>query len=369
MISSIDLGPNMKQLISYIAPGAPATRRPETAELPFLRPEIGFTPRWYAKSLGIDFGEKWHIDPSYRRQTRIEMRLELDKRFPGTHIGRNGENTSDILTGTYGASAIAAIYGVPIRYDREQWPSSEHHYFSEEEVDNLTPPDLDQNPFFQALMDQVDWIGENEGKINGFMNWQGVLNNAQRLRGQDIFMDMFLAPERTIHLLDCVCTTMIDAAKRVHQKQLAFGASLPFFTVSNCLVNMVDPELYEEFLLPFDQKIAASFDTIAIHNCAWSATPYLDHYARVPGVAYIDMGKDSDLPRARELFPETRRAIMYTPMELANKPINEIRGDLERIAFEYGPCDIVAADIEDGTPDSKAMDFIELCSIISKEHQ
>ncbi len=162
---------------------------------------------------------------------------------------------------------------------------------------------------------------------------------------------------------------MIDAAKRVHQKQLAFGASLPFFTVSNCLVNMVDPELYEEFLLPFDQKIAASFDTIAIHNCAWSATPYLDHYARVPGVAYIDMGKDSDLPRARKLFSETRRAIMYTPMELANKPINEIRGDLERIAFEYGPCDIVAADIEDGTPDSKAMDFIELCSIISKEHQ
>ena len=60
----------MKQLISYIAPGAPATRRPETAELPFLRPEIGFTPRWYAKSLGIDFGEKWHIDPSYRRPTR-----------------------------------------------------------------------------------------------------------------------------------------------------------------------------------------------------------------------------------------------------------------------------------------------------------
>ena len=50
MISPIDLGPNMKQLISYIAPGAPATRRPETAELPFLRPEIGFTPRWYAKS-------------------------------------------------------------------------------------------------------------------------------------------------------------------------------------------------------------------------------------------------------------------------------------------------------------------------------
>jgi hypothetical protein len=36
-------------------------------------------------------------------------------------------------------------------------------------------------------MDQIDRIGEEEGQIYGFMNWQGVLNNAQRLRGQEIW--------------------------------------------------------------------------------------------------------------------------------------------------------------------------------------
>jgi len=358
-----------QQLISYIAPGAPATRRPAAGKLQFLRPEIGFTPKWYTKSLGIDFGERWHTDVEYRQQTRHAMREELDKRFPGRSIGQNGGEGPDLLTGTYGASAIAAIYGVPIRYDKEQWPASEHHILSDDEMDNLTPPDLDQNPFFQTLMDQIDLIGTKEGKINGFMNWQGVLNNAQRLRGQDIFMDMFIAPERAIHLFDCVCSTMINAAKRLHQKQLAFGNYLPFFTVSNCLVNMVDPDLYEEFLLPFDQKIASAFGGIGIHNCAWSATPYLDHYARIPGVAYIDMGKDSNLSKARELFPETRRSIMYTPMELAAKTLDEIRHDLERIANEYGPCDIVAADIESGTPDSKVMDFMDICDNISNEYQ
>ena len=357
-----------QQLISYIAPGAPATRRPASGELPFLRPEIGFTPKWYSKSLGIDFGERWHTDVEYRRQTRIKMREELDKRFPGTPIGSNGENTTDILTGLYGASSVAAIYGVPIRYDSEQWPTSEHHYFSDEEVDKLTPPDLEQNPFFKTLMEQVDRIGEEEGQIYGFMNWQGVLNNAQRLRGQDIFMDMFMARERTMHLLDCVCSTMIDATKRLHQKQQKYRDIVPFFTVSNCLVNMVDPDLYEEFLLPFDIKIAEAFDGIGIHNCAWSATPYLDKYAKIPGIAYLDMGKDSDLIKARDLFPETRRSIMYTPMELAGKPVDQISEDLKRIALEYGPCDIVAADIEYGTPDGKVMDFIEICNSISKDH-
>jgi hypothetical protein len=121
--------------------------------------------------------------------------------------------------------------------------------------------------------------------------------------------------------------------------------------------------------LPYDIKIAEAFDGIGIHNCAWSASPYLDHYAKIPGVAYLDMGKDSDLLKARNLFPETRRSIMYTPMELANKPVDQIREDLQRIALEYGPCDIVTADIEDGTQDSKVMEFIKICDIITKERQ
>jgi len=358
-----------QQLISYIAPGAPATRRPASGYLPFLRPEIGFTPKWYRTALGIDFGGKWHTDPNYRRQTRIEMYQELNKRFPDSLIGSMNDNAIDILTGTYGASAIAAIYGIPIRYDKEQWPTSEHQYLTDDELENLIPPDLDQNVFFLSLMEQVDWIGEHEDKITGFINWQGVLNNAQRLRGQDIFMDMYMAPERTKHLLDCVCITMIEAAKRLQQKQKKYDDTLSFFTVSNCLVNMVDPELYEEFLLPFDQKIATSFDVIGIHNCAWKADPYLDHYAKVSGVAYLDMGIDSNLEKARTLFPKTRRAIMYTPMDVAYKSLNEIWTDIERIAQNYGPCDIVAADIESGTPDSKVIDFIELCYKISKKFQ
>ena len=113
----------VQQLISYIAPGAPATRRPATGNLPYLRPEIGFTPKWYHRALNIDFGKKWHTDPKYRRQTRIEMVQELNKRFPTSRIGQMETSAIDLLTGTFGASAIAAIYGIPIKYDKEQWPT------------------------------------------------------------------------------------------------------------------------------------------------------------------------------------------------------------------------------------------------------
>ena len=359
-----------QQLISYIALGAPATRRPATENLPYLRPEIGFTPKWYHQALEIDFGEKWHTDPAYRRQTILAMRQEIDKRFPGNRIGKlDGRGESlDLLTGVFGACTIASMFGVPIRYDKEQWPTSEHFQLSDEEMGQLKPVAPETNPFFRSLMEQVDWIAGSEGKVVGFINWQGVLNNAHRLRGQQLFLDMLVDPDLVMNLLECVTTTMIDAAKMLQGRQQESGVSYSFFTVSNCLVNMIQPELYQEFILPFDLLIATEFDAIGIHNCAWNASPYLDDYASVPKVGYIDMGIGSDLVRARKLFPESRRSLMYTPMDLVNKSISEVRHDLEHIATDYGPCDIVAADIEAGTPDEKVAEFIALCDRISEQY-
>ena len=43
--------------------------------------------------------------------------------------------------------------------------------------------------------------------------------------------------------------------------------------------------------------------------------------------------------------------------------------NLEKIAEEYGPCDIVAADIEFDTPDQRVLDFINICNEISRKNE
>ena len=91
------------------------------------------------------------------------------------------------------------------------------------EVEALEPPDLDTNQFFQQLLEQMDWIAVNEGNIEGYLNWQGVLNNAYRLRGENLFCDIIDVPQRCRRLFDCVCTTMIEAAQRLHERQRASG--------------------------------------------------------------------------------------------------------------------------------------------------
>jgi len=357
----------IQPLISYIAPAAPATRRPAAGDEPFLRPEIGFTPAWYRQHLDIDFGEPFHTDPRFRRAAVIAMRALLRSRFPGTQIGHanSSDEPLDLLTGVFGACSVAAIHGVPIRYAANNWPTCEHRYMSDEEVDRLTSPDLNTNQHFERIVEQVDWIAASEGPVAGYVNWQGVLNNARRLRGQQLFMDMIDRPQRARHLFHCVTTTMIEAAQRLHARQNQSGFEVTFFTVSNCLVNMIAPKQYAELLLPFDRLIAEAFGGFGIHNCAWTADPYLDHYAAAPHVGYIDMGIESDLRRARDRFPHARRAVMYTLMDLVHESLDKIRDDFRRIAVEYGPCDIVIADIEAGTPDDRIMAVVEMCHTLS----
>ena len=355
------------QLISYIAPAAPATRRPATGDEPFVRPEIGFTPQWYRQILGIDFSERWHTDPAYRKETILRMKDELRRRFPGTAAGGidRPDEPSDLLTGTFGVCTVAGIYGLPLVYSKDNWPDSQRRYLTDDQIDRIEPPALDANSFFQRLMAQVDWIAANDGRVEGFINFQGVLNNAHRLRGEKLFLDLFDAPDRCRRLFDCVCTTMIEAAKRLHERQRETGVDVAFITISNCLVNMVSPEQYRDFLLPFDQRLAEAFACIGVHNCAWTADPYIEDYAKIAHLGYIDMGLESDLARAKRLFARPRRAIMYKPTDLADKPLEEIRADLERIARHYAPCDVVVADIEAGTPDERVLEFLSICDRIN----
>jgi hypothetical protein len=353
---------DITQLISYIAPAAPATRRPAEGNEPFLRPEIGFTPAWYRQHLDINFDERFHTDPAYRHDCVVKMRAELKRRFPGTRIGGidRPDAPLDLLTGTYGAGTVAAIYGVPIVYAENNWPNCAHEYLTDEQLARLEPPDLDRNPHFAQLMEQVEWIAKHEGRIEGFINWQGVLNNAQRLRGEQLLLDILEEPDKARHLFACVYETMIQGIRRLHERQCASGVDVRFVTVSNCLVNLVSPKVYRELLLPLDQRLASVYGCVGVHNCAWNATPYLEAYAQVPGIAYIDMGINSDLARARTLFPAARRAVMYTPMDAVNKTLPEIEADFERMAAEYAPCDVVIADLDAGTPDARVVELVQL---------
>ncbi|MHC4402399.1 MAG: hypothetical protein ACYTG0_22260 [Planctomycetota bacterium] len=55
-------------------------------------------------------------------------------------------------------------------------------------------------------------------------------------------------------------------------------------------------------------------------------------------------------------------------MDLRTKPARQIAADLDRIARQLGPCDVVFADMEAGTPDGRVVEVIDSCRRISEEY-
>ncbi len=357
------------QLRYYISLSAPPTRTPVDGTESFIRPEIGFNPSWFHKFCDIDFSRQWHIDPEYRLQSYEKMRNEIKRRFPGRNIGGIlNDQPPDLLTGVYGAAVISAVFGQQLEYYPDKWPAYKGDYLSDEDTAALKVIDWNRNPVFEDILRQLEIIENLTGSVRGFLNWQGVLNMAFRLRGQQIFIDLIVNPSLAHHLFEVIAESLIQGIKAIYARQKQSEIQYEFASIGNCVVNMLSPQQYSTHVLPFDLKIRSEFKHFGIHNCAWNVDPYIEAYATVPNLGYIDMGLASDLNKIRELLPHARRNVLYTCMDLVNKPQEEIRNDIERIAQELAPCDIGLPDLEMDVPDDRVIMILDWCEEMTDKY-
>jgi hypothetical protein len=260
------------------------------------------------------------------------------------------------------------FFGHTFKYTPDTWPTHTGELLTEAQADELVAPDLENDPVFQDILRQIDEIEKLTGSVRGFLNWQGILNIAFRLRGEKIFLDLHDSPERAQHIFDCIAETLISGKKLIYKRQKKTGIDYDIANLGNCTVNMIGPQAYGDLVFEYDMKVRNAFRDCAIHNCAWSVTPYMNIYSKVPGLGYLDMGLESDLVKAKHLFPKTRRNVLYTSVDLLNKTKAEIRKDLERIAKEFAPCDIGLPDIEMDVPDDRIIFVMDLCEKLTQKY-
>lgn len=351
------------QLRNHIPIAGPARREPTDGTETAMRVSLGFEPAWYTARCDVDLGETWHRDPRVRHDALALMKAELIRAFPTIPHWRQ-DDTGDLATisGVFGAYPMPHMFGIPLRYYRDKWPELEpERKLSVEEIEALTPEQILESPVLEELFRQMEEIAREWGPVHGYVNWQGVLNNAFSIRGSDIFLDFYERPAFVHAFLDLITEVMIAAAKRIQARQRESGFLIDQFSVSNCVVNMISPQDYATFVAPRDARIAGHFDRFGVHTCNWNITPYIEPLSELPKVGYLDMGMMSDLPRVRDTFPETRRAVMYSPWRLHQAPINEIRTDMATIYNGLAPCDIVMADIQADTPDERVHELLTIC--------
>jgi len=353
------------KLRNHIPIAAPARRSAADGSESDLRVSLGFEPRWFYERCDVDFSEKWHKDPHYRHRTLVEMKDLLTEKFPSTDYWDEEEYKDGLWTisGCYGAYVIPKAFGFDLKYEPDRWPdlAKENEKLSLEEMREVTVEDFLATPLMDDIFEQMEVIEKEGGKIPGYLNWQGVLNNAFHLRGEKIFTDFYTNGEAAHHLLSVIAEAMIALAQQVQERQRESGFYVDHFVVSNCTVNMISPETYKEFIYPYDKKIGGEFERFGVHTCNWDVTPYLDELRELPQVGYLDMGMNSDMVQAKAKFPRARRAVLYSPEKLDQAPLEKIEEDMGKIYEDLGPCDLVMADIKSDTPDERVRELLRIC--------
>jgi hypothetical protein len=356
------------KLRNHIPIAAPARREPADGTEARFRVSLGFEPAWYTRRCEVKFTDQWHRDPEYRFTTLKAMKAELVRTFPKVPYWNPGNN-QDLATisGIYGAYPVPRAFGIPLIYGEDRWPALDpKRRLSPEEIENLEAGKVLQSPVVEDIFRQMEIIEQRWGVVHGYLNWQGVLNNAFNLRGQEIFLDMFDKPDLVRHFFTVISEVMITLAREVQERQRASGFPVDQFSVSNCVMNMISPDAYAEFVRPFDLKISGCFKRFGVHTCNWDVTPYVEVLAELPKLGYLDMGMMSDMRRVRETFPDTYRAVLYSPVKLQEGGLEEIRKDMEKIYNDLVPCDLVMADIQSSTPDERVRALLDMCADIAR---
>ena len=351
------------KLRNHIPISAPARREPADGTESAMRVSLGFEPAWFHKRCGVEFLEIWHKNPYFRYESLKKMKKELVKAFPTvSYWDLSRSDDCATVSGCYGAYVIPQLFGIPLMYASDRWPDlKEGAKLSVQEIERLDASKILSGTVTEDLFDQMEIIESEWGMIHGYLNWQGILNNAFNIRGQEIFLDIYDRPDFVLRFFSVICEVMIRFCKTVQEKQRASGFYVNQMSVSNCVVNMISPEQYREFVYPYDRKIAESFERFGVHTCNWDITPYIDVLSELPKLGYLDMGIMSDMKRVKQVFPDTRRAVMYTPATLHDASIDMINNDMGKIYRELSPCDVVMADIRWDTPDERVNELLEIC--------
>ncbi len=293
------------RLRNYIPIGAPARREPADGLESSMRVSLGFEPAWYSIRCGTDFGERWHRDPLFRYASIGAMKEELLRSFPDAGLwDRERIDDRATVSGCYGAYPVPLLFGMSLRYFPDRWPEPEPSTrLSRETIRTLDPDRLLAGPLTEEIAGQMDLIEREWGIIGGYLNWQGVLNNAFTLRGQDIFLDMHDDPPFAHDFFDLITDVMIRFASTVQARQRRSGFFVNQFSVSNCVMNMISPQTYREFHPPpghpyrrFLRPVRGAYLQLGHH-------PIYRCLGALPKVGYLDMGMMSDLPRIRASVP------------------------------------------------------------------
>ena len=130
---------------------------------------------------------------------------------------------------------------------------------------------------------------------------------------------MIERPERVHAVFSKICEVMIRLATTVQKRQRESGFTINQFSVSNCVVNMISPQMYRAFVFPYDRRIALRFERFGVHTCNWNVNPYVRAFQEFPNLGYLGHGHGVRFGRSEGLVSRDSQGGDVLAYEIAGR--------------------------------------------------
>lgn len=337
---------------------------------------ITFHPSWWHKNAGISFSQEFFDNPEYRMDCDVKMRRVLFEKFGKWGIGEENPERRPLL----GTDLLAAGYleselmGCEVIYQSDNSPQVVCKHLDEEEIDSVQVPDLEKSDVWKRTQTQIDYLKNTYGHVETYVNLQGIQNIAMDLMGQEVLMAYYTAPEAVDHLLAKITEMSIDVGRRFYQlsDDISGGVTavvrdtLPkVYLTSNCSVEMVSNDIYERFLLKYDQKLADTFTHFAVHHCGRSMEHVVDGYSKLHNLEFAEVGAFSDVKTVRKKLSGVFLNARYSPVRLMNASKQEIYDEVSALARDGqengGLISVSCVGIDSNMPEEQIRYFLDAC--------
>lgn len=298
--------------------------------------DIVFHPSWWHKNAGISFDESFFYSPLRRVEDERKMEQVLFDRFGDLGLGEDHLRDLPQIGAVHLASGylLSEMLGCKIEYYEDAPPQV---ICAHKDTLDFEVEDAFRSPAFKRLVSLIDQLKAKYGYVVGDINWGGVLNLAIDVRGEEIFTDMMLQPEKAQVFFRKIAQ-VID--KFVWYIQSNTGSSsisvnrsarlfdYPVAIHSECSHTMISEDDYRRFFLPIDQEWSLRHKPYGIHYCGKDPHRMAEAFAEIERLTFLDVGWGGDVALLRKHLPDTFFNIRLNPVDIQRYSFDELQQNI-----------------------------------------
>ena len=340
----------------------------------FLPVEIVFHPNWWYNRAGITFDRDYFFNPDRRVKDEMKMRRYLWEKFGQFNYGEENPKPRPVIGPVHLAAGfmISSLWGCTIRYYENNSPVVESRHMTIEELDAMQPPDPEENPDFRDLFRLIKELKSRFGYVEGDIGWGNLQNLALDMTGHEIFLAYYDNPAAVHRIYDKMNRNIIEVLNLIREETGTTSISVnrsvgkvdPAINLqSNCSVQMISNETYEEFLLPHELTLSKRLQPYGIHHCGDNMHQVAPGYSKVKEACFFDVGWGADIAYCRRLIPDAFFNIRLSPVKIQTCKPDEVEADMVRLlenAGDLSKVGVCCINMDYGTPDENVSRIFEV---------